>query len=129
MSKDNVIDIGINNSELVVSVIDGVGRSLIGKLHMKRIEESMHKPAIMLFEPALMIQRQAGEGQVSVTVQPISNVEFIDEMCVTWTTIHKCTSKFILDQYENFLNQLKAARAGITLATTIPKNAVLPTKN
>ena len=110
----------------VVVVIDVLGRKLIGQIHAGSARDVASSNTVVLYDPAIYVEKMTGETQVAISMVPVDLVNAMDYMCVAWAQIYDVTASISKSSYEDFVIKFKAAKAGITIAASIPKNLRQP---
>ena len=110
--------------ELVI-VVDSGGRQYIGKL-VERNKES-----IILEDHLKYVERefpvQGGAAQIQLQFSPPSHLFSIIKIELKWISVEGPDDEKIYDAYEKFWDRIRAARSGITLASSMPQFGPVPT--
>jgi len=109
----------MESDKKLVVVVDHGGRQFIGKLVSEGPEVVELEGHLKYIEQA--IQVQGGPPQVQMQFSPPSHIFIVDKLRVKWLSLEEVTDERMISAYEQFSTQIRAARAGIQVAGTMPQ--------
>jgi len=98
-------------------IVDHIGRQFLGKVTNENDD-------ILTIEEPILIMEIIQPPKVDLQVQPICHTFDVPSIEVRWVSRFPANEK-LATLYEKFTEQMRAKRAGIEIASTIPKGLQL----